>query len=101
MFCRPHFGASRKIHDGQKIHSSLLLGDRLINRMPYTPKARPVRDDPHFWENAWKNGLGDWQELDLYIYADNLVERFAGTLDSNLFRDLQQTASWGEFALFS
>ncbi len=33
-------GLPRKIHEGQKIHSSFLLAGKLINGEPYTPQAR-------------------------------------------------------------
>jgi len=52
---RPHLGSPRKIHAGQKIHSSLMLS----NNRRYTPKARPLDDSPDFWEEARENGLGD------------------------------------------
>ncbi|KJA17515.1 hypothetical protein HYPSUDRAFT_124978, partial [Hypholoma sublateritium FD-334 SS-4] len=78
---RPHFGSPRKIHEGQKIHSSLLLAEELFNSEPYTPKARPVGDDPSFWQTARENGLGQWLELDLYEYIDNLVKSFVNSHD--------------------
>lgn len=73
---RPHLGSSRKIHPGQKIHSSLMLTDK--TRREYTPKARPLDDDPNFWEKAHTTGLGNWLELDLYEYTKTLV-RSLGT----------------------
>jgi len=41
----------------------------------YTPKTRPLDDDPDFWEEALENGLGDWLEVDLYEFTRTLVER--------------------------
>ena len=91
---RPHLGSSRKIHSSQKIHSSLTLS----NNTNYTPKARPLNDDPNFWENARKNGLGDWLELDLYEYTQSLVERLIGERPGTALQALRQTAMWGTLA---
>ncbi len=97
---RPHFGSPRKIHEGQKIHSSFLLADKLINGQAYTPKACPVGDNPVFWQNARKHGLGQWLELDLYEYIDKLVKGFVDMLDIDLLECLNQTASWRKQILF-
>jgi len=48
-FVRPHLGSGRKIHRGQKIHSSLLRADGSTSEN-YIPNARPFDDDPSFWE---------------------------------------------------
>ncbi|KJA17498.1 hypothetical protein HYPSUDRAFT_192134 [Hypholoma sublateritium FD-334 SS-4] len=95
---KPHLGSPRKIHKGQKIHSSFLLAERLINGQPYTPKARPLEDDPNFWETARKDGLGEWLEQDLYEYVNELVKQFINTLhvdmvdDSIILQNLRQIA---------
>ncbi|KJA23435.1 hypothetical protein HYPSUDRAFT_137760, partial [Hypholoma sublateritium FD-334 SS-4] len=63
---KPHCGSPRKIHKGQKIHSSLLLAAKLIDGQAYNPKARPLEDNPDFWETSRNKGLGEWLEQDLY-----------------------------------
>ena len=93
---RPHFGLPRKIHKGQKIHSSCLWAGELINGQPYIPKARPVGDDPGFWNTARADGLGDWLELDLYEYIDNLVKGFVEHPSIASLEDLHRTAVWGK-----
>ena len=60
------------------------------------PKARPVGDDPVFWQNARANGLGNWLEHDLYEYIDTLVKGFVDTANVGLLENLLQTASWGK-----
>ena len=62
----------------------------------YMPKARPVEDDPGFWENARTQGLGEWLELDLYEYIDDLVKRFVASPNVTLLDHLHQTALWGK-----
>jgi hypothetical protein len=94
---RPHFGSSRKIHSGQKIHSSLLLS----NNKEYTPKARPLDDDPGFWEEARKNGLGDWLELDLCEYTGNLVESLISDDPGTASQTLRECVTWGTFQIFT
>ncbi|KDR68088.1 hypothetical protein GALMADRAFT_146577 [Galerina marginata CBS 339.88] len=84
----PHFGSSRKIHPGQKIHSSLLLTNK--SSKEYTPKARPAGDNPQFWE-SYREG-GDWLELDLYDYAKALLMRFISH-DVNAMQALRHTAA--------
>jgi hypothetical protein len=93
---RPHLGSSRKIHPGQKIHSSLTLS----NNTKYTPKARPLDDDPLFWVHAHENGLGDWLELDLYEYTETLVERLIGERPGTALQTLRETVMSGTSAQF-
>ena len=73
---RPHLGASRKIHPGQRIHSSLVLS----GNSEYTPKARPLKSEgPAFWRNLHEDVGGrrrDWLEHDLYEYTWDIVNRF-------------------------
>ena len=88
---RPHLGSSRKIHSGQKIHGSLTLS----NNTNYTPKARPLDDNPNFWENARKNGLGDWLERDLYEYTYTLVEKLVGGRPGTALQTLRETVISG------
>ncbi|KIM34905.1 hypothetical protein M413DRAFT_32925 [Hebeloma cylindrosporum] len=68
---KPHLGFPRKIHPGQKIHSSLTLTDKTNGE--YTPKARPLDDNPGFWTEA-RTKHSEWLELDLYEYAETLVK---------------------------
>ena len=95
---RPHLGSSRKIHTGQKIHSSLTLSDNT----QYTPKARPLVDNPNFWMEARTKGLGDWLAMDLYEYTETLVEKLitgrTGTV--TVMQTLRETAMSGPSAQF-
>ncbi|KAJ2933545.1 hypothetical protein H1R20_g3565, partial [Candolleomyces eurysporus] len=52
----PHFGSTRKIHEGQKIHYSFVLGE---TASPYVPKARPHGLQSH----AHPNDLSFWDTL--------------------------------------
>ena len=69
-FVRPHLGSSRKIHQGQKIHISLVpaAGSTTEN---YFPKARPFDDNPSFWqmlsgeEKELNVNISKWLEVDL------------------------------------
>ncbi|KAF9524055.1 hypothetical protein CPB83DRAFT_898202 [Crepidotus variabilis] len=57
---KPHFGACRKIHDGQKIHSSLLLADA-ANAAEYTPRLvlqLDLYEGAHHAVNMFLNGQG-------------------------------------------
>ncbi|KAJ3507944.1 hypothetical protein NLJ89_g6020 [Agrocybe chaxingu] len=116
---KPHLGSSRKIHDGQKIHSSLLLADEVDSqpsserrpRWRYTPKARPPPIDgpDSFWETLRKEGLTgptsrQWLELDLHESAASIVERVTknDSVDAMLgrMRDIAQSAE-GRKALYT
>ena len=92
-FVRPHLGSSRKIHDKQKIHGSLLLAGKL--KSEYTPRARPLDDDLSFWDTARNEGLGHWLELDLDDAVRAHVERFIKEDDSTVWENLRQIATWG------
>ncbi|CAA7268966.1 unnamed protein product [Cyclocybe aegerita] len=72
----PHLGAGRKIHPGQKIHSSLLLTDKQSE--VYTPKARPPERNG-FWEKLRKGEetKGKWLEVDLHEIVKDIVDNFA------------------------
>ena len=96
LLIRPHLGSSCKIHSSQKIHSSFTLS----NNTNYTLKACPLNDDPNFWENARKNGLGPWLELDLYEYTHTLVEKLIDECPGAALQTLLQTAMWGTSAHF-
>ncbi|KDR70482.1 hypothetical protein GALMADRAFT_76143, partial [Galerina marginata CBS 339.88] len=83
---KPHLGSSRKIHAGQKIHGSLVLSNKMGDG--YTPKARPLGDDPSFWKEARAEGLGDWLAADLYEFAQTLVEKFLNETDNTALQTL-------------
>jgi len=70
---RPHLGSIRKIHPGQKIHSSLLLSNKV-----YTPKARAPESDITFWDRLRdeEDFRFKWVEFDLYEHAANVMEDF-------------------------
>ncbi|KDR76655.1 hypothetical protein GALMADRAFT_139557 [Galerina marginata CBS 339.88] len=91
---KPHLGSARKIHAGQKIHGSLTLSGKLGTE--YTPKARPLDDDPAFWKRAQKEGLGEWQAVDLYMFTETLVKKFAEKNDTTVWQTLRQTAKSGD-----
>ena len=74
---RPHLGAGRKIHPGQKIHASLILA----NRDRYTPRARPPEHLTGFWEKIGPNVMRDWLEFDVYDEIDEAVSKFLAEED--------------------
>jgi hypothetical protein len=94
-FVRPHRGKSRKIHSGQKIHSSLVraAGSTADN---YTPKARSSFDDNHsFWERlrAEDKGLTDeWLEVDLSEHIKQAVEELVTNGDDTALKSLYHTS---------
>ncbi|CAA7268959.1 unnamed protein product [Cyclocybe aegerita] len=59
---RPHFGSSRKVQPGQKMHTSLVLakGEKADG---YTPIAHAINQPE----------LRDWLEFDLYDYMKTVV----------------------------
>lgn len=76
---RPHRWTGRKIHPGQKIHSSLLRADA-ATWQDYTPKARPAIDEGSFWETLRSQETGghltrEWLELDLSERIENIIEQ--------------------------
>jgi hypothetical protein len=82
---RPHLGAGRKIHHGQKIHSSLLLAN---NERNYTPKARPP-DRSLIWKTLHDKGFGSkmagqWVEFDLYQSTKTAVENLVTSLKDDV-----------------
>ncbi|KJA23408.1 hypothetical protein HYPSUDRAFT_39890 [Hypholoma sublateritium FD-334 SS-4] len=92
---KPHLGSPRKIHAGQKIHSSFFLTSNVHNGEPYTPKARPLHDDTSFWQLArWEKELRSWLVPDTYEHLDSLVDRFVDEPDTDLLLSLHQIASW-------
>jgi len=98
ILSRPHLGSTRKIHPGQKIHSSLLLFNRV-----YNPKARPPEGDITFWDNL-RNEEGfkcKWVEFDLYEHAANVMEDFIQVVDpDNTSHTLRNIAASSKSAQF-
>ncbi|KAJ2929052.1 hypothetical protein H1R20_g8048, partial [Candolleomyces eurysporus] len=80
---KPHLGSSRKIHEGQKIHCSFILGETTSR---YIPKARPhdnARSNKRsFWSNLRNNGLRENSKLlefdAFYRAADAVSKLLAG-----------------------
>ncbi|KJA23446.1 hypothetical protein HYPSUDRAFT_137751 [Hypholoma sublateritium FD-334 SS-4] len=96
---KPHLGSPRKIHVGQKIHSSFFLTSNVCNGEPYTPKACPLHDDTSFWQPArWEKELCSWLVPDTYEHLDSLVDRFIDEPDIDLLVSLHQIASWSKQA---
>ena len=65
-------------------------------RSKYTPKARPLDDDPNFWENARTTGLRDWQECDSYEYTETLVKSLECAVNGTTLQTLRQIAISGK-----
>ena len=61
----------------------------------YTPKARPLDDDPSFWDRAHKEGLRHWLALDLDDAVRAHVKKFIKEHDSTVWENLRQIATWG------
>ncbi|KAJ2935860.1 hypothetical protein H1R20_g1235, partial [Candolleomyces eurysporus] len=80
---KPHLGSSRKIHEGQKIHCSFILGETTSR---YIPKARPhdntQSNKRSFWSNLRNNGLREKSKLlefdAFYRAADAVSKLLAG-----------------------
>lgn len=68
---RPHLGSHRKIHNGQKIHASVVLGDG-----SYIPKARPPIDIISLFHiPRSERSKSDWVQFDS-DFAQHVVEGF-------------------------
>ena len=98
-FVRPHLGSPRKIHQSQKVHSSVLrAGQSTIKK--YTPKARPVDDNDSFWEKlrdeAKKPTITEsrWIELDLYELIKLAVEELVTKGDNTTLTSLYNTSTF-------
>ncbi|EDR01988.1 uncharacterized protein LACBIDRAFT_310142 [Laccaria bicolor S238N-H82] len=95
----PHLGSGRKIHPGQKIHSSLVraVGSRADN---YTPKARPPLDgNGSFWKmlrDKEKQPMDEWLELDLYEHSKFAVEKLVTEGDATTLKSLHHTSISGD-----
>ena len=78
---RFHLGSPRKIHPGQKIHSSLFLADP---DTIYTPKARPLGNDYSFWDDFRNGKQNQWLERDLYDYTEDVIKNFSRDPDNTM-----------------
>ncbi|KIK05052.1 hypothetical protein K443DRAFT_4064 [Laccaria amethystina LaAM-08-1] len=98
---RPHLGSGRKIHRGQKIHSSLVRADGSTAEN-YIPKARPFDDDPSFWEKLrdkkkeHMKDIAGWLELDLYEHSKHAVEKLVTEGDDIALKSLHHTYISGD-----
>ncbi|KIJ94466.1 hypothetical protein K443DRAFT_12099 [Laccaria amethystina LaAM-08-1] len=91
----PHRGKGRKIHPGQKIHSSLVrAGGSTADH--YTPKARSYLDDKRsFWKllRAEDKALTDeWLEVDLSEHIKHAVEELVTKGDDTALKSLYHTS---------
>ena len=66
----------------------------LSDKAKYTPKARPLDDNPNFWDKGL-TGLGDWLESDLYEDTQTLVKNLITDRTGTAEQTLCQTAMWG------
>ena len=89
VFVRPHLGRGRRIHRGQKIHSSLVRAS-VSTAEDYIPKARPFNENPLFWEML-RDGekevtayISEWLELDLYEQSKRAAEKLVDGDDTAL-----------------
>jgi len=79
MLFSPHLGASRKVQDGQTIHTSFLFASGKKGK-PYSPAAHPPNGNSQFWEKLRiettsnrNDSVHQWLERDLYDYVKALV----------------------------
>ena len=72
----------------------------LSDNTKYTPKARPLVENPNFWEEVRTKGLGDWLTMDLYEYTGILVERLIAERTGTILQTLRQTTMSGPSAQF-
>jgi len=81
---RPHLGSSRKIHPGQRIHTSFVLSDNT----EYIPKARSAVNEDGFWGDLRDESQTElrhkWLERDLKDYTWDIVRRFIDKPSSSL-----------------
>jgi len=99
---RPHLGSGRKIHEGQRVHSSLVLA----RRTEYIPKARPLDDDESFWRHLLDEGATglqfrhDWLEHDLADLTWDSIGRFISdaTGDGSILDGLRLYTATGKSA---
>ena len=101
-FVRPHLAKRRKIHQGQKIHSSLVWAAGEVAE-EYTPEARPFNDDPSFWEmlrdkekEPTANG-SQWLEFDLYYVIKRAIQTLVTKGDDTALTSLHHTSISGKF----
>ena len=78
---RPHLGSPRKIHEGQKFHTSFVLAeDFKVGR--YVPKARPPTSNENV-ESFWKSATAQSLEHQLSDHFGKVVESFFNTHKSD------------------
>ncbi|KAJ2913615.1 hypothetical protein MD484_g6798, partial [Candolleomyces efflorescens] len=82
---KPHLWSPRKIHEGQKIHFSFVLGrENTETNTVYVPKADPFPDatislPQDFWADLSQNRPPKWLESDaFYVVADLLKKLLEG-----------------------
>ena len=99
VFVRPHLGSPWKIHQGQKIHRSVV---RALGVGCYIPKACPFNNDLSFWEMLGDKDKGptsnfsEWLEFDLYECSRFTVEKLATEGDDTALKSLLHTYSSGK-----
>ncbi|RXW13019.1 hypothetical protein EST38_g12835 [Candolleomyces aberdarensis] len=85
----PHLWSHRKIHDGQKIHYSLVLGK---TESAYVPKARPPSDNPSFWDTLRNEPFqNSTQLLEIEMFyrgADAVTKILAGSPVDDLLKQI-------------
>ena len=99
-FVRPHLGSGRKIHEHQKIHSSLLRADG-SNAEDYIPKARPFSDNISFWKalrDKEQEPTDEWLERDLYEHSQFAVEKLVTDGDDTTLKSLHHTYISGKLS---
>ena len=103
-FVRPHLAKGRKIHQGQKIHISLVWAAGEVAE-EYTPKARPFGDDPSFWEmlrdkeKELPADSSQWLELDLYYVINHAIRTLVTKGDVTTLRSLLHISISGKLIL--
>ena len=93
---RPHLGSPRCIKEGQKIHSSFLLGSqddsgpkdnsKEVKKKPYFPKAIPVNCRNRESRREYWNGLkigSDEIEADLYDDIQRHITEWSDNADNS------------------
>ncbi|RXW15516.1 hypothetical protein EST38_g10334 [Candolleomyces aberdarensis] len=87
-----------KIHEGQKIHYSFVLGEKAS---PYVPKARPHRNDPSFWDNLRNEPLQNSTKLleidAFYRGVDAVSQIWAGSPVDDMMKQIFEDESGPQF----
>ncbi|KAF9552769.1 WD40 repeat-like protein [Agrocybe pediades] len=102
---RPHRGAGRVIHPGQKIHGSLVLAKGFGTSGGYNPKARlaipmlGMGDASVFWESIASGKLSDWLEVDLEHHVERLVRIYLSEQEMHegeVMNALKKITTWND-----